>query len=155
MKYLDSDVLSYLWQKIKTAVVTDIAYDSSTKKIQKTKNGSASDVVTLSTVATSGSYDDLSDKPTIPEGIVYRDYILTGSFTAGTIGTRGVQVNKSNEMDGSYSIVGMVLTYIGDSSKYLPLPFPYNGKIYCNFYRCTANAVSDCNVTVRVLYAKI
>lgn len=67
-KYLDADGLLYFWQKIKATFVTDVTYSSSTKKIQKTKNGTASDVVTLSTVATSGSYDDLSNKPTIPEG---------------------------------------------------------------------------------------
>lgn len=67
-KYLDNDGVLYFWQKIKSYFVTDISYSSSTKKISKTKNGSSSDVVTLSTVATSGSYDDLSNKPTIPEG---------------------------------------------------------------------------------------
>lgn len=65
-KYLDYDGLLYFWQKIKTIFVSDVTYDSSSKKIQKTKNGTASDVVTLSTVATSGSYNDLSSKPTIP-----------------------------------------------------------------------------------------
>lgn len=68
-KYLDSNGLLYFWQKIKALFVTDVTYSSSTKKIQKTKNGSTSDVVTLSTVATSGSYNDLSNKPTIPSGV--------------------------------------------------------------------------------------
>lgn len=67
-KYLDSNGVLYFWQKIKAYFVTDVTYNSTSKKIQKTKAGSASDVVTLSTVATSGSYDDLSNKPTIPEG---------------------------------------------------------------------------------------
>ena len=66
-KYLDSDGVLYFWQKIKSFFVTDVSYSSSTKKISVSKNGSSSDVVTLSTVATSGSYDDLSNKPTIPE----------------------------------------------------------------------------------------
>lgn len=65
-KYLDLDGLSHFWQAIKNAFVADVTYDSSTKKIQKTKAGTTSDVVTLSTVATSGSYSDLSNKPTIP-----------------------------------------------------------------------------------------
>lgn len=69
-KYLDENGLLYFWQKIKALFVTDVTYDSASKKIQRTKAGSASDVVTLSTVATSGSYEDLSNKPTIPEGIV-------------------------------------------------------------------------------------
>lgn len=67
-KFLDYDGVLYFWQKIKAAFVTDVSYNSTSKKIQKTKAGSTSDVVTLSTVATSGSYNDLSNKPTIPEG---------------------------------------------------------------------------------------
>lgn len=68
-KYLDSDGLLYFWQKIKAAFVTDVTYDSTNRKIQKTKNGSTSDVVTLAKVATSGSYNDLANKPTIPSGV--------------------------------------------------------------------------------------
>ena len=68
-KYLDSDGLLYFWQKIKSAFITDVTYDSTNRKIQKTKNGSSSDVVTLASVATSGSYNDLSNKPTIPSGV--------------------------------------------------------------------------------------
>lgn len=68
-KYLDSDGLLYFWQKIKSAFVTDVTYDSTNRKIQKSKNGSTSDVVTLASVATSGSYNDLSNKPTIPSGV--------------------------------------------------------------------------------------
>lgn len=65
-KYLDDQGLLYFWQKIKTLFVSDVTYDSSSKKFQKTKAGTTSDVVTLATVATSGSYNDLSNKPTIP-----------------------------------------------------------------------------------------
>ena len=68
-KYLDYDGLLYFWQKIKTFFVTDVTYDSTNRKIQKTKNGSTSDVVTIAKVATSGSYNDLSNKPTIPSGV--------------------------------------------------------------------------------------
>ena len=63
--YLDKDGLLYFWQKIKVLFVSDVTWDSTNKKIQKTKAGSTSDVVTLSTVATSGSYNDLSNKPTL------------------------------------------------------------------------------------------
>lgn len=67
-KYLDSNGVLYFWQKIKAYFVTDVTYNSTSKKIQKTKAGSTSDVVTLATVATSGSYNDLTNQPTIPEG---------------------------------------------------------------------------------------
>lgn len=62
-KYLDSNGLLYFWQKIKALFITGVSYSSSTRKITVTKNGSSSDVVTLASVATSGSYNDLSDTP--------------------------------------------------------------------------------------------
>ena len=68
-KYLDNDGLLYFWQKIKAAFVTDVTYNATNRKIQRTKNGSSSDVVTLASVATSGSYNDLTNTPTIPDGV--------------------------------------------------------------------------------------
>lgn len=68
-KYLDYDGVLYFWQKIKAYFVSDVTYDSTNRKIQKTKNGSTSDVVTLATVATSGSYNDLTNTPTIPSAV--------------------------------------------------------------------------------------
>lgn len=50
-----------------SSTVTDISYSSSTKKIQKTINNSTTDVVTLSTVATSGLYGDLTGIPGVQE----------------------------------------------------------------------------------------
>lgn len=74
-KYLDDNGLLYFWQKIRNTFVSNITYDSSTHKIQKVKktgtNGAeeSTDIVTLATVATSGSYNDLSNKPTIPAAV--------------------------------------------------------------------------------------
>lgn len=45
---------------------TAVSYDSTSKKIKYTKNGTAIDVVTLADVATSGDYGDLDNTPTIP-----------------------------------------------------------------------------------------
>ena len=75
-KYLDSNGLLYLWQKIRAAFVSDVTWDSTNNKlVRKKKTGTngaeeSADIVTLSTVATSGSYADLSNKPTIPAGTV-------------------------------------------------------------------------------------
>jgi hypothetical protein len=68
-KYLDSNGLLYFWQKIKNLFVSDVTYDSTSRTIQKSKNGTASNVVTLSKVATSNSYSDLDNKPTIPPAV--------------------------------------------------------------------------------------
>lgn len=53
----------------KSSTVTNVSYNSTSKKIQKTINGTTSDVVTLASVATSGSYNDLTNTPTIPAGV--------------------------------------------------------------------------------------
>lgn len=71
-KYLDSNGLLYLWQKIRNTFVSDVTWDSTNKKlVRKKKTGTSGaeesvDIVAFSTVATSGSYNDLSNKPTIP-----------------------------------------------------------------------------------------
>lgn len=81
--YLDKDGLLYFWQKIKVLFVSDVTWDSTNKKIQKTKAGSTSDVVTLSTVATSGSYNDLSNKPTIPSAATSNP-VMDGTAAVGS-----------------------------------------------------------------------
>ena len=75
---------------IQSTMVTDVKYDTTNKKIQQKINGSYSDVVTtavlksdmgLATVATSGSYNDLTNKPTIPTDTNQK--IKVGSNTFG------------------------------------------------------------------------
>ena len=59
----------------KSNTVSDVSYDFNSRKISKTINGSTSDVVTLHSVATTGNYNQLSNKPTIPTV----DNSITGS----------------------------------------------------------------------------
>lgn len=90
-KYIDGSGLSHfmgILKGIHQTFVTNVAYDSSTKKITKTINGTSSDVVTLSTVATSGSYNDLSNKPTIPSANSTATNIkMDGTQSAGSLAT--------------------------------------------------------------------
>ena len=71
-KYLDSNGLLYFWQKLRLTFVSDISWDSTNKKLVKKKKTGTSgaeestDLVTFATVATTGSYNDLSNTPTIP-----------------------------------------------------------------------------------------
>lgn len=85
-KYLDSNGLTHLIGKIKTTFLTDVNWDSTNKKITKTKNGSTTDVWTPAAVASSGSYSDLSNKPTIPSA-------GTGSSYPAMDGTRSLGSN--------------------------------------------------------------
>lgn len=99
-KYLDYDGLLYFWQKIKANFVTDVTYNSTSKKIQKTKAGSTSDVVTLATVATSNSYNDLDNKPTIPSAVQPTSTTpkMDGTATVGseTAYARGDHIHPSD-----------------------------------------------------------
>lgn len=103
-KYVDSTGLSTAFGLIKnwvtTNFLTDVSYNSTSKKIQKTKNGTTSDVVTLATVATSGSYDDLSNKPTIPSGVSPYDSnpAMDGTASPGssTLFSRGDHVHPTD-----------------------------------------------------------
>lgn len=90
-KYIDGSGLSHfmgILKGIHQTFVTNVAYDSTSKKITKTINGSSSDVVTLSTVATSGSYNDLSNKPSIPSANSTATNIkMDGTQSAGSLTT--------------------------------------------------------------------
>ena len=68
-KYLDENGLLYLWQKIKAKFISDVTYNSTSRKIQKTQNGTTSDIVTFGKVATSNNYNDLDNRPTIPSRV--------------------------------------------------------------------------------------
>lgn len=64
--YLDEVGLATLWGKIKTYVanaagVTNIAYDSTNTKFTKTINGTTSDIVTLSTLKTAMSLNNVAN----------------------------------------------------------------------------------------------
>ena len=104
-KYLDSNGLTHLIGKIKTALsgksdvghthnnlVNNVSYDTTSRKLQQTKGSTTSDIVTLSKVATSNSYTDLDNKPTIPSvgngalTVKVNDVSSTGSFTANQSG---------------------------------------------------------------------
>ena len=67
-KYLDNNGLLYFWQKIKNTFATQVS---------------------LASVATSGSYNDLSDKPTIPAATD-----LTGYATESWVSGRGYQTSS-------------------------------------------------------------
>jgi len=62
-KYLDDNGLLYLWGKLKAAFLSAVSYDTTNKKIQVTKNGTATDVVTAAKIVQDGgAITDVSDK---------------------------------------------------------------------------------------------
>lgn len=61
LKFLEYNGLVYFWQKLKAYFVATVAYNSSTRKLSVTKNGTTTDLVTFATVATSGLASDLTN----------------------------------------------------------------------------------------------
>ena len=118
-----------------------VAVNSSTKVIKNNTSSSICDCLWVSF--------------NINTKIVTKDYSFTGSFSAGTIGTRGDQKTTTVASPYSgYTIIGVFITNIGDSTAAHVQAFYYNGSIYCNFYRAQAAAMSSNNVTVRAVFLK-
>lgn len=111
----------------------------------KTTNGAAANGLGASQNALFNVYDSF----------VTQDYTFSGTYTAGTIGTRGWQGSQTIASPYSeYTVISVFIIDIGDSSATHPLAFLYSGKVYCNFYRATAAAASSNIVKVRVLFKK-
>ena len=89
MAYLDKTGLTYFWSKVKAKLG---------EKSDKGHTHSASEVSGLKTVATSGSYNDLSNKPTIPAAYTHPTShpasMITGLSTVATSGSYNDLSNK-------------------------------------------------------------
>lgn len=89
--------------------------------------------------------------------IYYEEKIFkpTTNISAETIGTRGLQLSFSDSHPTDL-ILGIFISYIGDSSKYCPIVFYSNQNIYCNYYRTTTNAITptEGEVHIFIIYKK-
>ena len=88
--------------------------------------------------------------------IMYKVLECTGTYTAGTIGTRGAQfsipISDIIDVASDYYIIGAWIFYISDSAKFYPLVFYSSDSIYCNFYRATESALTNGKVSVRIVF---
>lgn len=88
-KITDKEALAYFWGKIKEKL---------SGKADKGHTHLASEVSGLKTVATSGSYNDLSNKPTIPSAYSHPSThpasMITGLATVATSGSYNDLSNK-------------------------------------------------------------
>lgn len=112
IKYLDSTGLTHLWAKIKSYVSNYVSISNGTISIGNNSitpltthqdiSGKA-DTADLATVATSGSYSDLSNTPSIPA----KTSDLTndsGFITASDVPEGAAASSTSPEMDGTASV---------------------------------------------------
>lgn len=90
------------------------------------------------------------------DDIVMYEYTATQNIAAGTIGTRGAQVQFFNPAPQGYYVRAITITSIDNSNVYLPMAF-YNqsdNKFYINFYRTTTSAVSNATCKIRIMFTK-
>ena len=76
-------------------------------------------------------------------------FVVSGGIAAGTIGTRGAQMTVDNPYP-NYKLTGISVVNANDSSVVHPFAFYSSGKIYCNWYRASASAVTEVKTTVVV-----
>ena len=86
----------------------------------------------LSTVATSGSYNDLSDKPTIPSVgngriTITQGGIIKGAFTVNQSGATGIELDDNDTHYTSKNVVGSSKDDTNNTTTALT-----NGKVYLN-----------------------
>ena len=108
-KYLDKSGLTYFWSKVKGKIPTktsQITNDSGfiTKSVNNLTNYTPTS--SLSTIATSGSYNDLSNKPTIPTKT--SDITNDSGFVTNEVTVSTTQPSDSSEIwiDPSNVIIG-------------------------------------------------
>lgn len=166
-KYLDDNGLLYFWQKIKSGFVTDVSWDSTNKKLQKTKNGSISDLVTLSTVATTGDYSDLSNVPALGTAAGKNYSATIGSSVTGYLPTVGAVIDyvataitgaaafqgtapnpfaPTDYKKGWYWIVGTAGTYVGEACEVGDMIFALSD--YVSAYSANDFAVIQTNLDI-------
>lgn len=91
-KYVNESNFSRIWGKIKAAFLSDISYDSTNKKLVKTKNGTASDVVAFDTSITVGT-----DNPVTSNAVKnYVDNATTGGKVFTKVDSSVTTVTNNN-----------------------------------------------------------
>lgn len=107
-------------------------------------------------VANGGTGADNVDDAKTNLGIPVFSFIeneITVSFSAGTIGTRGQQ-SLIATIPAGYKFFSAVCYYVGSSDKFIPVLFTSSSYCYANFYRATADPVSDVICRVRFILIK-
>lgn len=88
--------------------------------------------------------------------IVYEDETVSISYSAGTIGTRGTQVNCGTTTKTGYTYIGeCVLSHTNTSAFSVNLiRNDSTGNVHLMVYRANGNAVTNAQVTIRKIWIK-
>ena len=140
MSYLDGNGLSTLWSKIKQYVDAKIVGDIPDNSITETK---------LATAVKNklNIYTDL---------IQYEDVTVTISYEAGTIGTRGTQVNCGTTSKSGYTYLGACVLSHGNTSVFSVnlIRNASTENVHLMVYRANGNAVTSASVVIRKVWVK-
>lgn len=84
-------------------------------------------------------------------GIAYRDFDIAVNYSAGTVGTRGMIGSAVCTWSGHVAVAATAV-YVSASANYNPHVWLEGNRVYVAAYRASTSAVSNGNVTCRVLY---
>ena len=159
------------WQDIKDQDTPTVKWDdiddkpeSFTPSSHTHTKSDITDFPTLATVATSGSYDDLSNKPTIPSAytLPIASASALGGVKSATTGTTSgrdykVQINSDGTMKvnvpwvdlnttyakATNTTLGLVMIGYTENDKNYPVELDENGKMFVNVPWTDANTTYD------------
>ena len=138
-KYLDDNGLLYFWQKIKSMFVSDVNYDTTNKKITKTKNGTTSDVVTVATIKTDLNIPTYENKTAARNGTAV-SLVTTGEkYEWNYIAKYGLLC------DGHDTLTYDLIDYSSDT-----LPGPNDATLLKSAARGAANGVAPLNASGKI-----
>lgn len=90
--------------------------------------------------------------------VAYVDIAITGSYEAGEIGTRALQLNRSISQyyTEGYKPISATIIATAGSGEYIPLTMLWENSqsMLLNIYRASTNAVTSCATTVRIFFVK-
>lgn len=174
--YLDETGLATLWGKIKTYVtnaagVTNVAYDSTNTKFTKTINGTTSDIVTLSTLKTAMSLNNVDNTSDANKsvasaaklttavninGITFdgsQSIIFSGVCnTASSTDAKEVTITNYNDAEGNIIFVRFANVSVGTNNITLKVNTGSALPIYkYSTTRLTAADLSQANITLALV----
>jgi len=107
---------------------------------------------------TSGGLNDLQGQvATLNSKFTRKEYQFSDlAFSAGTIGTRGLQtsIDITSDMNAYGTLISLLITLISDSNKCHFQAFRYGSAIYLNGYRASDSAMANNSVFILATYMK-
>lgn len=142
-KYLDKEGLLYFWQKIKAAFVGSVQYDSTNQKITQTKNGATTDIVTLSTMKSAMSLNNVNNTADANKSVA------SAAKLTSVVNTEGIKFDGSAAVS-HYAICSTVNTTAAKVATISPTTTNFELAVGTRVFVNFTNAISVSGATLNV-----